>query len=268
MENSDFSLVRRQSLSLGKAPPAAKRLMGRVVVDALALVTNPKPDLAEPLGGCPKCGHNVFEAADSYDCGYKYCDFRIEKVIYSRLIGRDDVKTLLAAGASELLDGFINERGVSYSGRLLLQGPFDVVIARPLRVKRRLRIVAIDDIPEVLQAYETLIRSCLDGAEFIKFDNGDDAWRELSARDPDFLITDLCRPGLRGEETLKRLEEKNVIYPILVISSSISQNFKRWSGVSKLKIEIWEKPFDGAIFCRHLMTRLISPRPGVRSSQQ
>jgi DNA topoisomerase III len=85
----------------------------------------------EPLGTCPKCGGRVFEFGMSYLCENsvgpeKTCDFRSGKVILQRAIDRDQMKKLLAAGKTDLLERFISRKGRPFKAYLVLNDKKDV----------------------------------------------------------------------------------------------------------------------------------------------
>ena len=69
----------------------------------------------EPLGKCPKCGANVFDAGMNYVCekqagAEKSCTFRTGKIILQQEISPEQVKKLLAGGKTDLLKGFISNK--------------------------------------------------------------------------------------------------------------------------------------------------------------
>ncbi|GAB3767856.1 DNA topoisomerase III [Ramlibacter monticola] len=73
----------------------------------------------EPLGPCPRCGHQVFEWGSNYVCERSVptekhpaptCDFRSGKVILQQPVEREQMAKLLATGKTDLLDKFISMR--------------------------------------------------------------------------------------------------------------------------------------------------------------
>jgi DNA topoisomerase III len=69
----------------------------------------------EPLGKCPKCGAQVFDAGMNYVCEKatgpdKTCDFRTGKIILQQEISPEQVKKLLAEGKTDLLKGFVSNK--------------------------------------------------------------------------------------------------------------------------------------------------------------
>ncbi|HLX68012.1 MAG TPA: DNA topoisomerase III [Verrucomicrobiae bacterium] len=81
----------------------------------------------EPLGKCPKCGSQVFDAGMNYVCeksvgANKTCDFRTGKIILQQEIGPEQVKKLLAEGKTDLLKGFVSKKtGRKFEAFLILK---------------------------------------------------------------------------------------------------------------------------------------------------
>jgi DNA topoisomerase-3 len=68
-----------------------------------------------PLGACPKCGGQVFDHGMSYVCEHavganRSCDFRSGKVILQQEVASAQMRKLLEAGRTDLLDGFVSSR--------------------------------------------------------------------------------------------------------------------------------------------------------------
>jgi len=68
-----------------------------------------------PLGACPKCGGQVFDHGMSYVCEHavganRNCDFRSGKVILQQEVAPAQMRKLLEAGRTDLLDGFVSSR--------------------------------------------------------------------------------------------------------------------------------------------------------------
>jgi DNA topoisomerase III len=77
----------------------------------------------EPLGKCPVCGGIISETERAYKCkdGKKSCKFSIGRVILGKRIERDDVETLIKAGKTPLISGFISRKGRPFSAYLVLK---------------------------------------------------------------------------------------------------------------------------------------------------
>jgi FixJ family two-component response regulator len=86
----------------------------------------------------------------------------------------------------------------------------------PAETRRKLKLVILDD--DLADFYEDLVTGFTQRFQIQKFIDGDRAWAELSATDPDVLITDLFHPGISGLQLLKLLAARKVTYPILVVS--------------------------------------------------
>ena len=73
----------------------------------------------EPLGKCPKCGANVFDAGMNYVCEKQAgavagaqtpCTFRTGKIILQQEIPPEQIRKLLAEGKTDLLKSFISKK--------------------------------------------------------------------------------------------------------------------------------------------------------------
>lgn len=80
----------------------------------------------EALGGCPKCGSNVFENGMNYVCEKavgkdKTCDFRSGLVILQQKVEPEHMKKLLAEKKTDLLTKFVSKRtGRAFKAHLVL----------------------------------------------------------------------------------------------------------------------------------------------------
>lgn len=90
---------------------------------------NAAPDFTnqEPLGRCPKCGGNVFDAGMKYVCEHavgreKKCDFTSSKIILQQTIEPPQMRKLLAEGKTELLKEFVSKKtGRKFEAFLVLK---------------------------------------------------------------------------------------------------------------------------------------------------
>jgi DNA topoisomerase-3 len=69
----------------------------------------------EPLGKCPACGGNVYDAGMNYVCEKqaapeKTCTFRSGKIILQQTIEPAQIQKLLATGKTDLLKGFVSKK--------------------------------------------------------------------------------------------------------------------------------------------------------------
>jgi len=69
----------------------------------------------ESLGSCPKCQSHVYEHGTSYVCEHSVganttCDFKTGKIILQQPVSHEQMHKLLAAGKTELLDGFVSNK--------------------------------------------------------------------------------------------------------------------------------------------------------------
>ncbi len=81
----------------------------------------------EPLGKCPKCGANVYDAGMNYVCEKatgpdKKCTFKTGKIILQQEMPPEQVKKLLNEGKTDLLKGFISKKtGRKFEARLIVK---------------------------------------------------------------------------------------------------------------------------------------------------
>jgi two-component system response regulator (stage 0 sporulation protein F) len=94
-----------------------------------------------------------------------------------------------------------------------------LVKKEPPRSQRPLRIVSVDDEDCRLKIVEIIISRNFNGVTVQSFRDAEEAWQELLRTDPDLLITDDIMPGLTGEDIVRRLEDRKVAYPIIVINA-------------------------------------------------
>ena len=69
----------------------------------------------EPLGKCPACGGNVYDAGMNYVCEKqatpeKTCTFRSGKIILQQTIEPAQITKMLATGKTDLLKGFVSKK--------------------------------------------------------------------------------------------------------------------------------------------------------------
>ena len=83
------------------------------------------------------------------------------------------------------------------------------------------RIVIADDEGWFLEMIEMSIRAKFKNVNLQMFQDGEKAWQELSQAGPNLLITDdimAQNPELNGQNLVRRLVERKVAYPIIVVS--------------------------------------------------
>ena len=97
------------------------------------------------------------------------------------------------------------------------------------------RIVHVDDEDWLLAMIGDAIRAKFQNLVIDTFQNGDKAWEELQRAEPDLLIIDLFNDnvpgrkqdlGMSGFKLLRLLQQRNVKYPILVLSGMLEGNHK------------------------------------------
>jgi CheY-like chemotaxis protein len=230
-EKINSALVTRPPSAIEKADLRVRRILSDMVADTLAIAKIPgaaKADVEldftgkQPLGKCPSCGSNVFEAAAGYLCERarfesQACKFKIGKTVLGQPIDAGQMRQLLTTGKTDLLDRFVAKGGRLFAAYLVISAGKIVFEFPPLEVPPR--IVVVDDSSDVLQLMGSLIHSWFKDAMVLLFQDGETAWRELLRANPDVLITDLQRPSkMDGWEMIRLLAERKVKYPIVVVT--------------------------------------------------
>jgi DNA-binding NtrC family response regulator len=127
-------------------------------------------------------------------------------------------------------------------------------VSQQQQVGRRLRIILVDDLPEVMVAIEACIRSRFANIDFFKFVDGEEAWQEIIREEPDCVVSDLVRPGVDGCELLRRLAQRRVKFPILIVSSALETKAgdAKQSAGPDLPATFLAKPFTADELCAML----------------
>ena len=120
---------------------------------------------------------------------------------------------------------------------------------KPIQLKKsskNLRIMLVDDSRDVMELIAKLLYCHFPSARILKFQDGEQAWQELVWQEPDLLISDLTRAGVDGPELLRRLAQRRVKFPVLIISGSSNrwQEEGRLSAGPELRVAFMSKPFD------------------------
>lgn len=108
-----------------------------------------------------------------------------------------------------------------------------------------IRIVAVDDEPFALEGLKRMFQHAPKEVALKTFTDSSKAWEDLLKADPDLLITDDAMPGLRGEAICRRLLERKVTYPIVVISPwPPTEHWVRECASQGLNVTFLPTPFD------------------------
>ena len=91
-----------------------------------------------------------------------------------------------------------------------------------------LRIVSVDDEDWRLEIVEMTISGYFNGVTVQSFLDAEEAWQDLLRTDPDLLITDDIMSKLMGEDIVRRLADRKVAYPIIVISGWDGPETEQW----------------------------------------
>lgn len=97
---------------------------------------------------------------------------------------------------------------------------------------------------------EAVVRTYVNDATILTFTDAESAYEELTREDPDLFMTDICHLGMSTDEILARLTERNVRYPIFVISSMADRYAEevKLSCGPCLDVSFWQKPFTAERF--------------------
>jgi CheY-like chemotaxis protein len=104
-----------------------------------------------------------------------------------------------------------------------------------------------DDQQNVTEALKSLLRLEYNDAEILTFTDAEEAWQELTRKDPDLFTTDWTHPKIRCGETLRLLAARKVKYPIFVITAYAEwlkeNDFPREFLDQGLNVTLLSKPF-------------------------
>jgi DNA-binding response OmpR family regulator len=123
---------------------------------------------------------------------------------------------------------------------------------------RPLRVVIIDDEDGPFHSMRLIITWTFENVRFTWFRDGNRAWRELSRADPDLLITDFRNFGMTGFEMVQRLAQKEVKYPIFLMSAYKTPESMRIieECAMRLNLTYFPLPFDVATIRAALVSNL------------
>jgi len=111
-----------------------------------------------------------------------------------------------------------------------------------VQARKRPRIVLLEDEPALSRLFEDCLHEWFEKLELLKFENGDEAWQELSREEPDLLMLDCEHPGLTGHQILELLIKAHSRFAILLTSDLFDQHLKLYSAQG-LKFAFLPKPF-------------------------
>lgn len=108
------------------------------------------------------------------------------------------------------------------------------------------RILIVDDSPESLDLFRTMLSKALKSAEFICLDNATDALDYVQRERVDLVLLDAVMPGLSGFEACRTLKEQPLTRPIpvLMISGIMTDARHRVSGLDMGADGYLCKPFE------------------------
>jgi DNA-binding NtrC family response regulator len=135
----------------------------------------------------------------------------------------------------------------------------------PTSPKSALKIVLVEDEPELAQLFRIYIRTIFPAAGIVTFHDGDAAWAYLNQVSPDLLISDLKHPGMDGCAMLSGLAQKGVAYPIMILSGFLPSVIRQACHCAgpQLQVHFLPKPFDLKKFVVLLQQCLNRPSPAA-----
>jgi CheY-like chemotaxis protein len=127
--------------------------------------------------------------------------------------------------------------------------------------KNRKTILVVDDSPEMLRYFRTLLE--LDDCQVETADNGLDALQALrEGLDPDAVILDWQMPRLSGLKTLKRLRKLRPDLKVIICSGRV--DFRMQEQVAPLQVEAClAKPVDH-LYLSAALDRCFYPAPKTK----
>jgi DNA topoisomerase-3 len=93
------------------------------IKNTLPGVSQSKKLTVESFGQCPVCGKGeVIEGSKGFGCSqYPDCGFVVWKSICGKAISADQVRQLIEAGKTSILEGFTNQEGKSFNAALIIK---------------------------------------------------------------------------------------------------------------------------------------------------
>ena len=105
-----------------------------------------------------------------------------------------------------------------------------------------LRVALLEDQRVLARLIEHCLRDWFKKIELVKFENGDEAWQELSQTQPDLLILDWKHPGLTGGEIVQKLALLPATFPLVLTSDLFEEHVQQFSEQG-LVFRFLPKPF-------------------------
>jgi DNA-binding response OmpR family regulator len=99
-------------------------------------------------------------------------------------------------------------------------------------------------------------------AEIVRYANGDEAWRELSQRDPDLFIFDEYHPGVQGSEIVRRLADRKAKFPMIFLTGLAEPAGKEFGAASAgfgIEVKVLRKPIKADELLRTIKCLLETP---------
>ncbi len=117
-----------------------------------------------------------------------------------------------------------------------------------------LRIVLLDDGPDLLELYEAVIRTYPFPTHLQLFTNGLEALEAMTQKPPHLLVMDWNREFDNGDIMLKVLAKRGLTFPVLVASGWATDELVRQSVAPSQTVARLQKPF----VCQDFLATVVS----------
>jgi len=101
-----------------------------------------------------------------------------------------------------------------------------------------MKILLVDDSRLIRMKLKRMLS---DGYEIIEAENGKKAFIKVVSEKPDCIVTDLLMPEMNGFEFMETLKEKQLHYPIVVLTADIQEQTKERC-LNMGAVEVLNKP--------------------------
>lgn len=109
------------------------------------------------------------------------------------------------------------------------------------RVKTVFCILCVDDDPDILELYESMIIE--KGFKYIGAENGVEALEKIKDEEPQLVITDIKMPAMDGIALIKEIK-KIPNHPYILIGTGYPEDNQKYLELGISKENIFEKPIQ------------------------
>jgi DNA-binding response OmpR family regulator len=105
---------------------------------------------------------------------------------------------------------------------------------------KQFRVLIADDEPRILKFLNMKLKAS--GYEVIEASNGEEAFEQVQAQEPDLVVLDVVMPGMDGFETLKHIRSVSPV-PVIFLSAR-GENIDKITGLGLGADDYLSKPFS------------------------